>query len=121
MGEICIGVGPTARCLSDTATVYYDGSEPISWRAFSDALTGIGGFRWAVGPSSGSDATVSWADVGMSTLVPQLALPSPGTYYVSVRCRNGAGLEMELSLPLVFDDTPPTIGPAWWGEGEAFL
>jgi hypothetical protein len=69
------------------------------WTASSDEQSGISGYRYAIGTSSGGTDTAGWTDNGTALTVTRknLTLTAGTTYYFTVKAVNGALLE---SLPM---------------------
>ncbi|MBC8402241.1 MAG: PQQ-binding-like beta-propeller repeat protein, partial [Candidatus Marinimicrobia bacterium] len=64
-----------------------------AWSGFSDTLSGIEGYEYALGSSSGSSDVVDWTDVDTNRTVSRsdLTLSEGMTYYFSVRATDQVG------------------------------
>lgn len=85
-----------------------------SWRGFSDAQSGVAGFRWAVGTTPGDDDVVPQTDLGAATLAEAtgLDLIDGETYYVTVFAVSRVGRTAStVSSGVTIDSTAPTNGP----------
>ena len=120
VGELCVADSDTRWCTTggnstlSNAVAYVSASRVetalVTWFGFSDPESRLAGFRWAVGSTPGTSDVLQWRQVGWA-LGASLAVLSrtPLTAYLSVVCTNGAGLESNLVLPLVVDETPPLV------------
>ena len=118
-GDLCIGIGPTAKCASQAALVYVpptlDAAEfrPLraAWSRFTDEQSGVESFRLAIGSSDGLDDVDGWRYLGWATgaTLPDLRNRTSWPAYLTVVCRNGAGGETRASLAFVVDATPPAF------------
>ncbi len=83
-----------------------------TWSDSTDAESGIAGYWYSIGTTSGASDTVGWtyaATSATSTVVTGLTLADGATYYVSVKALNGVGLlsNVATSDGLTIDATPP--------------
>jgi len=64
-----------------------------NWTGFSDALSGIASYDWAIGTSSNGTEILDWTNLGNTTSVSKsnLTLINDQIYYVSVRAIDNAG------------------------------
>ncbi|MBT5225484.1 MAG: T9SS type A sorting domain-containing protein, partial [Candidatus Marinimicrobia bacterium] len=64
-----------------------------NWTGFSDALSGIASYDWAIGTSSGGTEILDWTNAGNTTSANKsnLSLINDQTYYISVRAIDKAG------------------------------
>ena len=64
-----------------------------SWSGFSDNISGIQYFEYAIGTAPGSANTSNWLNVGLSTnaITENLSLGNGIEYFVSVRATDSAG------------------------------
>jgi len=64
-----------------------------NWTGFSDALSGIASYDWAIGTSSGGTEIQDWTNAGNTTSANKsnLSLINDQTYYISVRVIDKAG------------------------------
>lgn len=94
-----------------------------SWSA-TDPESGIGGYRYCIGTSAGSDDVAGWLDVGPAVEHTRegLSLVNGQTYYITVIATNGAGGSGApvSSKGVVADLTPPstpvvTDTGTYWG------
>jgi hypothetical protein len=89
-----------------------------NWSGFSDAESGITGYEWAIGTTSGGQEILPFAPVGMQASASTsavdliLALLKGKTYYVSVRATNGVGLTTTATSDGVTVIGTGTAGPA---------
>ena len=65
-----------------------------NWDAATDAETGISGYQYAIGTTTGGTQTVNWTSLGNVTTVTRtgLSLVAGQTYFFSVQAVNGYGL-----------------------------
>lgn len=108
---------PTAGTVRDGtgADIDLQGTTTISanWSGFSDSVSKIAGYEWAIGTTSGGTEVQPFVGVGLATNANHsgLALGSGTRYYVSVRATNGAGLQSgATSDGVVVDLTGPAVG-----------
>ena len=83
-----------------------------NWTGFSDPESGITGYEWAIGTTSGGTDVQAFTSVGTATSATNATLTlSNGTkYYVTVRATNGAGLtNTATSDGVTVDTTPPVV------------
>ncbi len=88
-----------------------------NWTGFSDpdGALGIAGYEWAIGTTPGAADAQPFTDAGLATGAANssLSLAPGGTYYVTVRARNGSGLAVTATSDgVVVGDT---ISPAVLG------
>jgi hypothetical protein len=92
-----------------------------TWSGFSDPETQIESYSWAIGTESRSSTDImEFVDVGprRSGKASHLSLTPFGTYYVSVRAYNRAGLyKTSYSEGLIVDNSPPFAGIVQDGQG----
>jgi N-acetylmuramoyl-L-alanine amidase/chitodextrinase len=86
--------GPSAPTVTDEGTYTPSMSELIAnWSGASDPESGISGYQYAIGTTSGGNDVVDWTPVTGTTVTRAgLELFSPNTYYFSVKAQNGAGV-----------------------------
>ena len=108
-----------------------------SWTA-SDAESGVVSYEYAVGTTSGGTNIKNWTSAGNQTSITigSLTLVDGGSYYISVRAANGAGLKSQVgtsdgiivdlsvpSTPTVTDDGVYTTNAsqlhATWASSDA--
>jgi subtilisin-like proprotein convertase family protein len=83
--------GAEASTQSSTTTI------SAHWSGFGDVGTGIAGYRWAIGSSSGAADVLAFTDVGTATVASTsffnitLSLTPGSKYFVTVEARDGAG------------------------------
>ena len=134
-GELCVRTGTRHWCVREanaiTTTAYVDAltlrGTRLTWHGFADSQSRIAGYMWTVGTSVGASDLHGWVDAGWarSTTLASLSGMTPGVRYVAtVVCVNGARLASNLSIALVYDDTPPLIEktalvvPTFWGPSS---
>ncbi|MBI2571446.1 MAG: hypothetical protein HYV63_30935 [Candidatus Schekmanbacteria bacterium] len=112
-------VAPTGGTVRDGtgADVDYQGSATVidaNWSGFSDALSGIASYDWAIGTSPGGTQVRGWTSAGNVTAATTggLTLALGSTYWVSVRAVDAVGNVggAASSDGVTVDGTPPTAG-----------
>jgi len=90
--------GPISGTVLDGTDVDIDWTNSTSsltatWSGFSDTLSGIQKYEYAIGTSSGGTDVVDWTNNTTDTSVTKtgLTLTSGSTYYISVRGTDNAG------------------------------
>jgi subtilisin-like proprotein convertase family protein len=89
-----------------------------NWSGFSDPQSGIAGYEWAIGTTSGGQELLAFTPVGLQTGASTsavdllLALANGATCYVTVRATNGAGLTATATSDGVTITGTATTGPA---------
>ncbi|HEY3412718.1 MAG TPA: hypothetical protein VGM51_06640 [Armatimonadota bacterium] len=88
-------------------------SVTISWSS-TDPESGISGYEYGVGTTSGATDVKAFTAMGTATSTSlSTAGLAEGSYYVAVRATNGVGLTSTgASSALVIDNTPPTVNIA---------
>lgn len=104
--------GPTTPTVTDGGAWTASASQlAASWSA-SDPESGIAEYRYAVGTTPGGANVLGWTSAGTQTsaTIEPLSLADGGTYYISVKAANGAGIEgpSGTSDGIRVDLTPPT-------------
>ncbi len=112
------GVTPTAGNVYDGTSADIDWQNSATtvnanWTNFSDALSGIDFYEWAIGTTSGATDLQAWTNVGIlqSGTNSSLSLPDTTTVYVSVRATDKAGNvgSVATSDGVTVDITPPAV------------
>lgn len=83
------------------------------WSDFFDPHSDIGEYLWAVGACPGCSDVQAFVSVGLATQASRsgLSLARGGTYYVTVKGCNGAGLcSLAYTNGVTVDLTPPIPG-----------
>ncbi|MDP7436943.1 MAG: fibrobacter succinogenes major paralogous domain-containing protein, partial [Candidatus Marinimicrobia bacterium] len=92
------------------------------WGGFSDALSGIEFYEYAVGTTSGGAQIVDWVNTGTdsSVTITGLILTDDVSYYISVRATDYAGnvSDAASSNGIIVDTEPPVVGTVWDGLTE---
>jgi hypothetical protein len=89
-----------------------------NWTGFSDPESGITGYEWAIGTTSGGQQILPFTPVGTQTTASTsavdliLALATGSPVYVTVRATNGAGLTTTATSDGVTVTGTATAGPA---------
>lgn len=118
--ELCLLAGPYRWCAHSGSNVVAYVSHihlctaRVTFYGAADAESRVAGFSWAVGTTVGRDDVREWLHVGWTTsvlLVPLEAVPG-AVLFVTVVCTNGVGLQTNVTIQMVIDDTPPIIGAA---------
>ncbi len=101
------GTGADINYQSSTTTL------SANWAGvFADSVSGITGYEWAIGTTSGGTNIQGFTSVGAATTATNssLSLTSGTTYYATVRATNGAGLQsIATSNGVTVDNAPPTV------------
>jgi hypothetical protein len=88
-----------------------------TWSGFSDPESGILGYHWAVGTTTGGQDVRPFTSVGTATsATAELSLTGGATYYVTVRATNGAGLAVERSsdgVTIIKDSCPVPLAAGY--------
>ncbi|MBM4250107.1 MAG: hypothetical protein FJ149_11935, partial [Euryarchaeota archaeon] len=65
-----------------------------SWSSSFDDISGVAEYRYAIGTTPNGTDVVGWTSAGTASSLSRkgLSLQNGGTYYITVRARNGAGL-----------------------------
>jgi N-acetylneuraminic acid mutarotase len=118
---------PTGGTVYDGLTLGVEESYQTSlttisanWKGFADAQSGIVGYSWAIGTTSGGTDLQGFVSVGLSTTATTsgLALTNGSKVFVTVRAQNGAGLlTSRTSKGVTVDSTPPVAGTVRDGTG----
>ena len=112
------GTAPTTGVVIDGSTQDLDWTSnttslTATWSGFSDALTGINKYEYALGTTSGGSEVVDWTDSGIDTSVTfsGLSLSSGTTFFSSVRATDLAGntSSVETSDGITVDLMPPSV------------
>ncbi|MBJ12042.1 MAG: hypothetical protein CMG62_03045, partial [Candidatus Marinimicrobia bacterium] len=103
--------------------ISFTGSDSIlsaNWISFTDEISGVDYYEFAVGSSIGQTDVVEWTHNSLDTLmtVGGLALSNTITYYVSIRAVDVAGniSEMIVSNGVTVDLNGPSAGHVFDGE-----
>ncbi|MEE9166399.1 MAG: FlgD immunoglobulin-like domain containing protein [Candidatus Neomarinimicrobiota bacterium] len=84
-----------------------------SWYGFSDELSGIDYYEFALGSDSGGTDLVSWFNIGVdsSVILTNLSLRDSATYYFSVRATDEVGNVSSASISngITVDISPPSV------------
>lgn len=87
---------PGAPVSPDDGGAYIASADTLSasWQPAGDPQSGVVEYAVRVGASAGAGDVLDWTSVGPATQFARsgLALANGGTYFVTVRARNGAGL-----------------------------
>ena len=83
------GTGPV-----DVAIEPFNSQLSANWDACTDAVSGISGYKYAIGYTVGASDVIGWTNLGNQTSVTQtgLSLFWGQIYYFSVKAVNGAGV-----------------------------
>ncbi len=117
--------GPTAGTVNDGAGADADfqvstTTIAANWSGFGDPESGIAGYDWAIGTTSGGTDVQGWTGVGLATSATNssLSLASGTTYFVTVRATNGAGLQSTAVTAdgVLADGTAPIRGWIQFGN-----
>ncbi len=78
-----------------------------NWSGFGDPESGIAGYEWAIGTTSGGTEFQAFTSVGVATSAKNagLTLSNGTTYFVTVRATNGAALQTSAASDGVTVDT----------------
>jgi len=89
---------PSAGSVSDSTAADLDWTKSTTtltavWTGFSDALSGIQKYEYAIGTTSAGTDVVTWTDNSTTTSVTKtgLTLTNGTTYYISVRATDNVG------------------------------
>ena len=126
ISNIVTGDGVTIDLTAPAGTTVNDGtSDDIAytgldttlsavWAAFTETVSGIAKYEYAIGTSSGGTDIVTWTSNSTDTTVTKtgLSLTSGSTYYVSVRATDNAGNESTTvtSDGVIVDTAAPVAG-----------
>lgn len=84
-----------------------------SWYGFSDELSGIESYEYAIGSDSGDTDVVDWTNIGTDSSVTRtdLSLIDSTTYYFSVRATDKVGnvSSVVISNGITVDISPPSL------------
>ncbi len=89
-----------------------------NWSGFSDPESGITGYEWAIGTTSGGQQILPFTPVGLQTAASTsavdlvLSLATGSTFFVTIRATNGAGLTVTATSDGVTVSGPAASGPA---------
>ncbi|MDQ7779659.1 MAG: hypothetical protein RDV41_08105, partial [Planctomycetota bacterium] len=88
-GTVNDGTGADADWQTSTTTI------SANWSGFSDPESGIAGYAWAIGTTSGGTDVQGFLDVGlnMAATAEGLFLAGGQVYFVTVRATNGVGIQ----------------------------
>jgi hypothetical protein len=123
------GTAPSGTTVSDGTgeDITYTGSDSTlsaNWTAFTETVSGIANYEYAIGTSSGGTDVVDWTDNSTDTSFTKtsLSLSSGTAYYISVKATDNAenesttitsdGITVDTAAPLagsVFDGTDTDI------------
>ncbi|MFN8035841.1 MAG: hypothetical protein U0V73_07905 [Acidimicrobiia bacterium] len=106
-GSVNDGPGADLTWQGATTTIW------ANWSGFSDAASGLTGYEYAIGTTSGGTQTVNWTSNASATSVTRngLTLSDGTTYYVSVRATDTAGnTSVATSNGVTVDATAPVAG-----------
>ncbi|HVE42955.1 MAG TPA: HYR domain-containing protein, partial [Planctomycetota bacterium] len=83
-----------------------------NWTGFSDPQSGIAGYEWAIGTTSGGTDVQPYTGVGVATSATKsLVLVNGQKYYVTVRATNGIGMQSTAtSNGVTVDSSAPSAG-----------
>ena len=101
---------PTTPVVMDDGQFTTDTSVLRATWSSQDPETGIVGYQYSIGTTSGGTEFTPWTGVGMDTSITRsgLSLVSGTTYYINVRATNGVGLvSIGSSDGLTVDTTAP--------------
>ncbi|SVD31570.1 uncharacterized protein METZ01_LOCUS384424, partial [marine metagenome] len=110
---------PAGTTVSDGTEddITYSGSDSIlsaNWAAFTETVSGIQKYEYAIGSTNGGTNVLSWTDNDTATSVTKagLSLTSGFTYYVSVRATDNAGnvANVVTSDGVIVDTEDPFVG-----------
>jgi uncharacterized membrane protein YgdD (TMEM256/DUF423 family) len=114
-GTVNDGLGIDADFQASATTI------SANWAGFSDADSGIAGYRWAIGTTPGGTDVQPFTAVGnvISATATGLSLTEGGVYYVSVMAVDQAGnlSPAAVSDGVTLDSAPPTPGVV--NDGDA--
>jgi len=89
---------PSAGSVTDSTSTDMDWTRSTTtltaaWSGFSDAISGIQKYEYAIGTTSGGTDVVTWTDNSTTTSVTKtgLALTNGTTYYISVKATDNVG------------------------------
>jgi hypothetical protein len=124
-GVLVDGSAPVAGTVNDGAAADVDVQTSTTtiqanWSGFSDAHSGIAGYEWAIGTTSGGTQIQAFASVGSATSASNgsLALTNGSTYFVTVRATNGSGLTVNATSDgVLVDGSGPVAGTVRDGSG----
>ena len=111
--------GPVAgqvadRDNSDVEWISSTSTTNIHWENFSDTLSGIDHYEYAIGTTPGATNVLTWTENGLDTnvTVSNLDLIHDATYYGSVRATDIVGHISPISTSngIVVDIFDPTVG-----------
>ncbi|MEW5761528.1 MAG: hypothetical protein AB1779_12265, partial [Candidatus Thermoplasmatota archaeon] len=101
---------PSAGSVSDTGEYTNLNVLIVEWSGFSDDISGIVDYEYAVGTTKFGTEITSFTPCGIEKkLIIKLGFEEGKKYYVTVRARNGAGLlsEPACSDGIIIDTLPP--------------
>jgi hypothetical protein len=117
--------GPVAGVVSDGVAADIDWQSSTTtidanWTAFIDGQSGITGYEWAIGTTSGGTQIQGFTSVGLGTSATNssLALSNASTYFVTIRATSGTGVQVTASSDgVTVDTTGPVAGTVSDGTG----
>jgi len=116
VGTVIDGLVEDLDWTIDSATLY------ASWSGFTDVMSGIQEYEYAVGKTPGGTETVSWTSVGTDTSVTKtgLSLSSGTTCYISVRAIDNTGNMSSITISdgITIDTDAPINGIVIDGVNE---
>ena len=110
---------PAGSTVSDGtgADISYSGSDTTlsaNWVAFTETVSGVQKYEYAIGTTSGGTELVTWTDNDTATSVTKsgLTLSNGTAYYISVRATDNAGNVSTtiISDGVIVDTAAPTAG-----------
>jgi hypothetical protein len=110
--------GPTAGTVADGLAADVDFQSSLSaisanWSGFADAQSGIAGYEWAIGTTSGGAEVQAFTGVAMATSATNssLSLANGTQYFVTVRATNATGAQVTATSDgVTVDASGPVAG-----------
>ncbi len=105
---------PTTPVVTDDGAVAADRTQLHATWTSSDAESGIAECQYAIGATAGGIEVIGWTSIGTATEFTRTGLSlRKGTYYISVKTRNGVGLwsEVGTSDGIQAPNSPPVLEP----------
>ncbi|NOZ73944.1 MAG: T9SS type A sorting domain-containing protein, partial [FCB group bacterium] len=100
--------------ISDNHFINLDNIIVVHWVGFTDGLSGINRYLYAVGSTPGDNDIFPWTGNGIDTIVTisNLSLPDGQSYFVSLQAVDFAGnaSSVVISDQITVDISPPVIG-----------
>lgn len=103
---------PTTPTVTDSGVFASSATQLTASWAAADPESGVVGYEYAVGTTSGATNTCPWTSAGAQTTatIGSLSLADGGNYYISVRATNGSGLKSSAGTSdgIIVDLSPPS-------------